>query len=93
MTGAAPATLVQAGQADGDIHQDVTVDDIYLLFSTAPTDQPPAARRPRTLAHPRPHRPHRPHTNPKQSARKHPAHLVTGCSGRGGLGVMVCERA
>ncbi|MGW3124109.1 TetR/AcrR family transcriptional regulator [Streptomyces sp. NPDC001107] len=42
--GAALAALIQAGQADGDIHQDVTVDDIYLLFSTAPTDQPPAAR-------------------------------------------------
>lgn len=35
---------LHAGQADGDIHPDVTVDDIYLLFSTAPTDQPPAAR-------------------------------------------------
>ncbi|MFJ8113089.1 TetR/AcrR family transcriptional regulator [Streptomyces sp. NPDC096132] len=42
--GAALAALIQAGQTDGDIHQDVTVDDIYLLFSTAPTDQPPAAR-------------------------------------------------
>ncbi|MGY5048402.1 helix-turn-helix domain-containing protein [Streptomyces sp. 900105755] len=42
--GAALAALIQAGQADGDIHQDVTVDDIYLLFSTAPTSQPPAAR-------------------------------------------------
>ncbi|MFF4802227.1 helix-turn-helix domain-containing protein [Streptomyces sp. NPDC001351] len=42
--GAALAALIQAGQADGDIHQDVTVDDIYLLFSTAPTDQPSAAR-------------------------------------------------
>ncbi|GAA4294564.1 hypothetical protein GCM10023086_06830 [Streptomyces venetus] len=42
--GAALAALIQAGQADGDLHQDVTVDDFYLLFSTAPTDQPPAAR-------------------------------------------------
>ncbi|MGW3444646.1 TetR/AcrR family transcriptional regulator [Streptomyces sp. NPDC001076] len=42
--GAALATLIQAGQADGDIHGDVTVDDIYLLFNTAPTDQPPATR-------------------------------------------------
>ncbi|WP_240496228.1 hypothetical protein [Streptomyces torulosus] len=42
--GAALAALIQAGQADGDIRQDVTVDDIYLLFSTAPTDRPPAAR-------------------------------------------------
>ncbi|MFE0254705.1 TetR/AcrR family transcriptional regulator [Streptomyces sp. NPDC059010] len=42
--GAAVTALIRAGQADGDIHSDVTVDDIYLLFSTAPTDQPPAAR-------------------------------------------------
>ncbi|MGW2329266.1 TetR/AcrR family transcriptional regulator [Streptomyces sp. NPDC001700] len=42
--GAAVAALIQAGQADGDIHPDVTVNDIYILFSTAPTDQPPAAR-------------------------------------------------
>ncbi|MFE2944050.1 TetR/AcrR family transcriptional regulator [Streptomyces sp. NPDC059255] len=42
--GAAVAALIRAGQADGDIHPDVTVDDIYLLFSTAPTDRPPAAR-------------------------------------------------
>ncbi|MFF3934711.1 TetR/AcrR family transcriptional regulator [Streptomyces phaeofaciens] len=42
--GAAVAALIQAGQADGDIHPDVTVNDIYLLFSTAPTDRPPVAR-------------------------------------------------
>lgn len=42
--GAAVTALIHAGQADGDIHPDVTVDDIYLLFSTAPTDQPPEAR-------------------------------------------------
>ncbi|MFD9239064.1 TetR/AcrR family transcriptional regulator [[Kitasatospora] papulosa] len=42
--GSAVADLIRAGQADGDIHPDVTVNDIYLLFSTAPTDQPPAAR-------------------------------------------------
>lgn len=42
--GTAVTALIHAGQADGDIHPDVTVDDIYLLFSTAPTDQPPAAR-------------------------------------------------
>ncbi|MGW2722667.1 TetR family transcriptional regulator [Streptomyces sp. NPDC001492] len=42
--GAAVTALIHAGQADGDIHPDVTVDDIYLLFSTAPTDQPPPAR-------------------------------------------------
>jgi len=41
---AALATLIQAGQADGDLHPDVTVHDIYLLFSTAPADRPPAAR-------------------------------------------------
>ncbi|MEU0693073.1 TetR family transcriptional regulator [Streptomyces niveus] len=42
--GRAVAALIRAGQADGDVHPDVTVNDIYLLFSTAPTDQPPAAR-------------------------------------------------
>ncbi|MGW0872804.1 TetR/AcrR family transcriptional regulator [Streptomyces sp. NPDC002740] len=42
--GTAVAGLVRAGQSDGDIHPDVTVDDIYLLFSTAPTDRPAAAR-------------------------------------------------
>lgn len=42
--GTAVATLIQAGQADGDIHPDVTVSDIYLLFSTAPTDRPKSAR-------------------------------------------------
>ena len=41
---AAVATLIVAGQADGDILPDVTVEDIYLLLTTAPTDQPPAAR-------------------------------------------------
>ncbi|SDO57954.1 hypothetical protein SAMN04487981_111313 [Streptomyces sp. cf386] len=34
----------QAGQASGDLHPDVTVQDIYLLYATAPADQPPAAR-------------------------------------------------
>ncbi|MEU6610254.1 helix-turn-helix domain-containing protein [Streptomyces shenzhenensis] len=38
------AALIQAGQEDGDIHPDVTIDDMYLLFSTAPTGQPAAAR-------------------------------------------------
>ncbi|MFD9504211.1 TetR/AcrR family transcriptional regulator [Streptomyces sp. NPDC060035] len=42
--GKAVATLIHAGQADGDVHPDVTVNDIYLLFSTAPTEQPPVAR-------------------------------------------------
>ncbi|WP_432743352.1 TetR/AcrR family transcriptional regulator [Streptomyces sp. JH002] len=41
---AALAALIRSGQADGDIQPDVTVPDIYLLFSTAPTDQPAAAR-------------------------------------------------
>ncbi|WP_234482362.1 hypothetical protein [Streptomyces sp. MBT49] len=38
------AALIRAGQADGDVHPDVTVHDIYLLFPTAPTDQLPVAR-------------------------------------------------
>ncbi|WP_309505234.1 TetR/AcrR family transcriptional regulator [Streptomyces sp. KM273126] len=38
------ATLIRAGQADGDIHPDVTIDDMYLLISTAPAEQAPAAR-------------------------------------------------
>ncbi|QEV30671.1 TetR/AcrR family transcriptional regulator [Streptomyces coeruleorubidus] len=42
--GAAVAGLIHAGQVDGDIRTDVTVNDIYLLFSTAPADLPPAAR-------------------------------------------------
>ncbi|MFD4714178.1 TetR/AcrR family transcriptional regulator [Streptomyces sp. NPDC058430] len=42
--GAAVAALIHAGQADGDIHPDVTVNDIYLLFSTAPTDEPSVDR-------------------------------------------------
>ncbi|MFF2503887.1 TetR/AcrR family transcriptional regulator [Streptomyces sp. NPDC058067] len=42
--GQAVAALIRAGQADGDIHPDVTVSDIYLLFSSAPSDQQPAAR-------------------------------------------------
>ncbi|MEV8351923.1 TetR/AcrR family transcriptional regulator [Streptomyces niveus] len=42
--GRAVAALIRAGQADGDVHPDVTVNDIYLLFSTAPTDQPLTAR-------------------------------------------------
>ncbi|TDC75528.1 TetR/AcrR family transcriptional regulator, partial [Streptomyces hainanensis] len=42
--GTAVTTLIEAGQADGDIHPDVTVGDIYLLFSTAPTDQPATTR-------------------------------------------------
>jgi AcrR family transcriptional regulator len=36
--------LIEAGKVGGDIHPDVSVDDIYLLISTAPTDQPAPAR-------------------------------------------------
>ena len=42
--GTAVGALIHAGQAAGDIRGDITVNDIYLLFSTAPTDQPPAVR-------------------------------------------------
>jgi AcrR family transcriptional regulator len=41
---AALQQLIEAGKATGEIHADVSVDDIYLLISTAPTDQPSAAR-------------------------------------------------
>lgn len=38
------AALVQAGQADGDINPGVTAADMFLLFSTAPANQPAATR-------------------------------------------------
>lgn len=38
------AKLIAAGQTHREIHPDVTVADVYLLVSAAPTDQPPAAR-------------------------------------------------
>jgi AcrR family transcriptional regulator len=38
------AELIQAAQDDGDIRDDVTVEDLYLLFSSAPTDREPEAR-------------------------------------------------
>ncbi|WP_063041643.1 TetR/AcrR family transcriptional regulator [Nocardia pseudovaccinii] len=41
---AALAELIQAGKAAGDILADVTVDDLYLLFASAPADQPPTVR-------------------------------------------------
>jgi AcrR family transcriptional regulator len=41
---AAMNSLIQAGQAAGHVHPDITVGDIYLLVNAAPTDQPPAAR-------------------------------------------------
>jgi AcrR family transcriptional regulator len=40
----AVGTLIKAAQDDGDLHPDVTVDDFYLLISSAPIDQPPAVR-------------------------------------------------
>ncbi|WP_433165309.1 TetR/AcrR family transcriptional regulator [Kribbella sp. CA-247076] len=41
---AAVEPLIAAAQKDGDLHPDVTVDDFYLLISSAPIDQPPEAR-------------------------------------------------
>ena len=38
------AEIIQAAQTDGDMHPDVTVEDLYLLFLSAPTDREPAAR-------------------------------------------------
>ena len=38
--GVAVAELLQAAQRDGDVRPNITVDDIYLLVATAPTDQP-----------------------------------------------------
>lgn len=38
------AELITTAITDGDIHPDITVNDIYLLISTAPTGQPPANR-------------------------------------------------
>lgn len=40
----AVAKLIRTAQAEGDLRPDLTIDDIYLLFSTAPTDQPAAVR-------------------------------------------------
>lgn len=37
--GAALASLIALGQEAGDIRQGITVDDFYLLMTTAPTDQ------------------------------------------------------
>ncbi|MFE5368647.1 TetR/AcrR family transcriptional regulator [Streptomyces mirabilis] len=41
---AALTELITAGQADGDLHSDVTVADFYLLLATAPLDQPREVR-------------------------------------------------
>ena len=38
------AEIIHAAQADGDIYHDVTVEDLYLLFTSAPTDREPAGR-------------------------------------------------
>ena len=38
--GAALTDLIHVAQADGDVHPDITVADLYLLFTTAPTDRP-----------------------------------------------------
>jgi len=38
--GAALTDLISIAQADGDIYPDVTVADLYLLFSIAPTARP-----------------------------------------------------
>ncbi len=42
--GAALADLIRIAQADGDVHPDVTLADLYLLFTNAPTDRPAADR-------------------------------------------------
>ncbi|WP_086669234.1 TetR/AcrR family transcriptional regulator [Lentzea kentuckyensis] len=38
------AHLIRTAQSDGDLHPDVSVADIYLLFSSVPTDCPPTTR-------------------------------------------------
>jgi AcrR family transcriptional regulator len=43
------AQLLALAQGEGDIRPDVSVEDLYLLFTTAPTDRP-AAERARWLA-------------------------------------------
>ncbi|MEE1833992.1 TetR/AcrR family transcriptional regulator [Streptomyces sp. SP17KL33] len=42
--GVALANLIRTAQSDGDLHPDIGVADIYLLFSSVPTDCPPTAR-------------------------------------------------
>jgi hypothetical protein len=41
---AEPSRLLATAQADGDLHPDINVDDIFLLPNTAPLDQPPEVR-------------------------------------------------
>ncbi|TQS29251.1 TetR/AcrR family transcriptional regulator [Microbispora sp. KK1-11] len=36
--------LIRTAQTQGELRDDLTVDDLYLLFATAPTDQSPAVR-------------------------------------------------
>lgn len=43
--GAALTELLRLGQDAGDIRPHITLDDIYLLMATAPTDQPTEVRR------------------------------------------------
>jgi AcrR family transcriptional regulator len=42
--GTALANLIRSAQTDGDLHPDISVADIHLLFSSAPTDCPPTTR-------------------------------------------------
>jgi AcrR family transcriptional regulator len=42
--GTALATLIRTAQLDGDLYPDISVADIYLLFTTVPTECPPATR-------------------------------------------------
>lgn len=42
--GTALAELLRLGQDAGDIRPHITLDDIYLLMATAPTDQPAQVR-------------------------------------------------
>jgi AcrR family transcriptional regulator len=42
--GAALAELIAQGKASGDIRSEITVDDLYLLMTTAPIDRPAAVR-------------------------------------------------
>lgn len=42
--GGALGELLSLGKKDGDIRPDVTVDDLFLLLTTAPVDQSPATR-------------------------------------------------
>jgi AcrR family transcriptional regulator len=41
---AALSALIREGQGRGEVNCDLTVGDIYLLMSTAPTDQPSSSR-------------------------------------------------